>query len=401
MRRAGAALVAALALATAASMAAASASPNPRAIPPADVTLAFGGSGTLMVYYAGVLHALEEAGVAGPATRYAGMSGGALASALAALGISGERMKTIYKDTPCVCDGVKWDTVNAADPVELRLALARCASSLSPPEAALKTQLAKYITPATVGTVSDRVQVWASQLDPLATARNGSVATPLAPFADPADAADALVASSYIPCLIGPWKYTAFRGRPFIDGGYSASWDQLCINATTCVRVASNVFGPQGQRPRGDDVPHLLLTLHNCPNESEWVRPGGVPPNPVHGWGPDFPLAPQSKWRLPKACPPPAMLTSTPPATLVTKLGLPSLAPLAAKLGPRDPPPPGVLRPGPPDINPGHRVPLPFNACKWLLFGVFKPWKAEDVDAIYQHGVDTARAWAAEQGYAA
>jgi hypothetical protein len=63
--------------------------PSPTSRPPPPPTVAFWGAGGLIVFYAGVVQGLQDAGVLTPDTVYAGLSSGGLTAVLTALGMPG------------------------------------------------------------------------------------------------------------------------------------------------------------------------------------------------------------------------------------------------------------------------------------------------------------------------
>ena len=230
----------------------------------------------------------------------------------------------------------------------------------------------KYFPPAALANVSATVQVWASEVSPLLYYAQRS--WPLAPFSSVRDLADKVLASSAVPCAVTPETYREVGGRAYIDGGFTASTNQLCINATAaspCVTVSATHFGPRGW------VPLTRPDSGGTCDESVLIPPvWGLQARPLVGYGPQWPLdaARDALTRRRHRCAVPEVLDllvlherhAVPP------VGFPGWA-----------------------INPGKRTPMPIPVCEFkaLLFGKANRTTAL---AIYEHGVAEARAFAAE-----
>ena len=230
----------------------------------------------------------------------------------------------------------------------------------------------KHFPPAALANVSATTQIWASEVSPLFY--YAQRAWPMAPYKSVQDLADKVLASSAVPCAIMPETYREVDGRAYIDGGFTASTNQLCINATDtspCVTIAATHFGPHGW------VPFSRPDSGGACDETVMVPPAwGLQARPPVGYGPQWPLvADRDRFtRRRRRCAVPEVLDllvlherhAVPP------VGFPGWA-----------------------INPGKRTPMPISVCefKGLLFG-----KANQTTAlaIYEHGVAEAKAFAAE-----
>jgi len=185
------------------------------------------------------------------------------------------------------------------------------------------------------------------------------------------------MASSSVPCAITPETYKEVDGRAFIDGGFTASTNQLCINATEaspCVTVTATHFGPHGWVPL--TRPDSSGGGSTC-DESVMIPPvWGLQARPLVGYGPQWPLDPArdrvTMRRHRCAVPEVLDLLVLHERHAVPPVGFPGWA-----------------------INPGKRTPMPISVCefKGLLFGKANQTTAT---AIYEHGVAEAKAFAAE-----
>lgn len=54
------------------------------------------------------------------------------------------------------------------------------------------------------------------------------------------DVVGAMLATACLACFLQPTTYCTFRDQPVLDGGYAASWEQLCPGGGECA---------QGRRP--------------------------------------------------------------------------------------------------------------------------------------------------------
>lgn len=199
----------------------------------------------------------------------------------------------------------------------------------------------------------------------------------MAPFSSVQDLASKVMASSSVPCAITPETYKEVDGRAFIDGGFTASTNQLCINATEaspCVTVTATHFGPHGWVPL--TRPDSSGGGSTC-DESVMIPPvWGLQARPLVGYGPQWPLEPArdrvTMRRHRCAVPEVLDLLVLHERHAVPPVGFPGWA-----------------------INPGKRTPMPISVCefKGLLFGKANQTTAT---AIYEHGVAEAKAFAAE-----
>ena len=87
-------------------------------------TLAFGGSGPLFIFYAGVAEGLIQSGLLVPGvSRLAGFSGGALTSVLMAAGVPPRQLLEVYKQSSIFCNGTLPDKWWQRPPFEAKAAL--------------------------------------------------------------------------------------------------------------------------------------------------------------------------------------------------------------------------------------------------------------------------------------
>jgi len=304
--------------------------------PPPPPTVAFWGAGGLIVFYAGVIQGLQDAGVLTPDTVYAGLSSGGLTAVLSALGMAGADQAALAAQTVGGCGRACLGAGGLGGAVQAKL---------------------KEVLPADAADrLNGRVHVWATEMDPTDKAGQRGRARDLAPFASAADLAGATTASITIPCFVTNATSTVFRGRPYMDGGMSTPfWDEaaqdgLCnvgpgSGPTTCLKVST--------RPG----PLALGTPAACD-----VAPG------LPSFGPPFPLLPEADWAYPTQC--------------------------SAYQAP-----PFLHAQASADICPGCRVPLGMDACGWATLS-FSPRLVANAGRAFAAGVAEARAWAREYGYA-
>lgn len=388
--------------------------------PPPPLHIAWTGSGLLFPFYAGAAAALAAAGVLVPGTTtHGGMSGGAIVASLVGAGVPGDAVLAAYKNSTFFCSdaGVMgrpaFDLASEAGATAAAAELEACRIAPGSDWRWPGQTLREMATAAwesrneSLGdlpaVLSRTVQVWGAELDPangtaldedlpavLATAR----AAPLAPYGNEGDLLEAVLASAHLPCLLDSNYYLAFRGRPFVDGGYAAAWPQLCTrpdggNATEggrCLRVAATFLGPAGLIPptkAGSEACDPAAGRLGAPLAGPgWRLPDGLAPNGgvnVSGYGPPYPLAPsEAAWRLdPKSC------GKTLGGVLLSVALDVSDANLTAPWGP------------PPDINPGKRTALPLSACEWRAYTRVPP-NATVAQLMYDHGLAEGRAWVDE-----
>lgn len=86
--------------------------------------IAFGGSGALFIFYAGVAEGLMQKGLLVPgASKLSGFSGGALAAVLIAAGVPPRKMLDIYRESSIFCNGTLPDKWWQRNPLEAKAAL--------------------------------------------------------------------------------------------------------------------------------------------------------------------------------------------------------------------------------------------------------------------------------------
>ena len=198
----------------------------------------------------------------------------------------------------------------------------------------------------------------------------------MAPFSSVQDVAQKVMASSAVPCAIMPTTFQNVDGRAYIDGGFTASTNQLCINATDaspCVTVTATHFGPHGWVPRMRPEGAGGATC----DESVMIPPvWGLQARPPVGYGPQWPLDP-ARDRL---------------TMRRRRCAVPEVLDLLVLSERHAVPPPGF--PGW-AINPGKRTPMPISVCEFKGLLMSKA-NMTTATAIYEHGVAEAKAFAAE-----
>ena len=97
---------------------------------------------------------------------------------------------------------------------------------------------------------------------------------------------DAVVASSYGPCVLGPDNADLFRGRAWIDAAASTSMENVCdsldARGTKCVQVVAVQVGKGSPNDTFDGCTKPQRTTANT--------------------GPLYPLLPVDEWTLPLNC---------------------------------------------------------------------------------------------------
>ena len=264
-------------------------SPSPQPPPLQTTTTTTTGSGWNLVYYAGVLESLQQAGALNPLTsRFAGLSGGSVAAATSAAGLTGKQMYDLLIGTLDTCE-----------PGACQIELAAVFRALLPPDVSTvygsrvsifmtklnslgaaagvvsgvtspKTALIRTSSPAKNSSfaaaspahaeIAAKGRSWPSAADiaddNLGAARPWGVSS----FAAPADVVGAVSSSSFLPCWSAPIPFYVYRGKPVIDGGFSTNFADMCAAAlngtapgTECVRVAgSSIIGPYVKEGNGD-----------------------------------------------------------------------------------------------------------------------------------------------------
>lgn len=315
--------------------------PAPVAVAAADPTkpvpppaVAFWGAGGLIYFYAGVAQGLMDAGVITNTTVLAGLSSGGLTAVLTALGMSGADQAALATQTVAGCG--------------------RACLSAGGLGAAVTAKLKEVLPPNAANLLNGRVHVWATELDPLDPTGQRGRARDLAPFADAGDVAGALTASITIPCFVTNETSTAFRGRPYLDGGMSTPfWDDAAADGLCNVGPGSG--------------PGSCLKVSTRPGPFAFGTPAACDVEPgTASFGPPFPLLPRTDWRLPTKC-------------------QAYQAPL-------------FLHADHADICPGCRVPLGMDACSWATLS-FSPRLVVEGPRAFAVGVAEARAWAREYGF--
>jgi len=335
---------------------------------------AFLGSGLLLPYYQGVVAALQDRGVLTKdvmaSAKFSGLSGGSFTAVLTGLGMPGAAQYAIFKEIAAAIETCKAGYPN--DSAEAALVCTLHDVGVPILEAAIQ---AAY--PDAAATIKGRVTIWACQVDALSTSLAHSVPLGTWAWSGVPDIVSNIKASSAIPCFSRDAFYSSFRGAPFIDGGYCSDLSTICsASLDKCMKVGTAFLGPN---LRGTAVP-------TPPGVGSTACPYLVPPNLLPNPGkPYFTPADTSLWTLPSgSCRSPADIAAVGAKT----------TPFVAQ---------GVT--AKPDIHPTFYAPLPAlfaDGCQWLQSGLSEPpGGVAGLDAIYQHGYDSAAGWADAHGYCA
>ena len=176
------------------------------------------------------------------------------------------------------------------------------------------------------------------------------------------------------PRQIGSF-YSVFRNVPYIDGGYCSDFKQFCpptFQKNECLKVSTTFLGPD---------------LRGTPPATPATCPAVTAPNTVPNLGkPYYTPADASLWTLPQG-------SCAVPAQAAAVGATPGAVPLLAQ---------GVS--AKPDIHPFFYAPLPTaiaSACDWLALSSNPTPTPAEVQAQYQHGIDSALGWADAHGYCA
>lgn len=146
--------------------------------------------------------------------------------------------------------------------------------------------------------------------------------------------ADLAAASSFLPCSMAGMAFTQLRGRPVLDGGFSAGYSHICPpHAIKCIEVSALTVGPNNptNAPPNCSVAPTPFSFKTQPEV-------GKPSGPLQKKVP-----PRAQWKLPDTC------------TYDQQLG----TILSPQL-------PSLTAPGEPDIYPGFQYNrLERDPCEW------------------------------------
>lgn len=354
--------------------------------PPENLpTVAFTGSAGLFIFYAGVAQGLIEAGLLVPGvSAMAGLSGGAITAAAVAAGVAPAALLSSYDESPIFCDAAlpdDWATGGETRAGELLARFAaRCLRTAEWPLRRVADSMRRLIPAEKVADVSRTVQIFASQVNPLDY--RSRVASPMGPYSSKEDLVQKISASSDLPCLVSGTSFTVVnttttggggRGevgeKPFVDGGFTANFNQLCAGATgrsRCITVTALQVGPSALVPLRD-------ALGRCYDNVLTPPISLALPSPYFGWA-SYPTLPRPKWKV-----------GSEPCDLPDYLKVLTLEDQ-------------LVPPGPDlaiNINPGKRTPLPLTPCEWRSYRLGKANRTVS-KLIYDHGVAEARAFARE-----
>lgn len=212
-------------------------------------TVAFTGSAGLFIFYAGVAQGLIESGLLVPGvSKMAGLSGGAITSAVVAAGVPPAALLASYDESPIFCNATlpdDWSTRGEQRAEELLARFATtCLRTADWPLNRVADAMRKLIPAAAVPVVSKTVQIFASQINPLDY--RARVSSRMGPYSSKEDLVTKISASSDLPCLVSGTSVTVVPNangggeKPFIDGGFSTNFNQLCAGATDksrCITV--------------------------------------------------------------------------------------------------------------------------------------------------------------------
>ena len=305
----------------------------------------------------------------------AGISGGAIAASVVASGAPPLALLGAYDAEPGLyCNSTlteNWPRSRGIDykgtTRDVKAFVANCGVTVDWPLDRVKKAL-QALLPTDVSAISSTVQVIASQVNPLSFKLKA--AWPLGPFSSKEDLIDKVGASSLLPCLLTGTCFVEIDGRPYRDGGFTASFNQLCVKATAtnpCVCSSALHYGPDGYLPQNNK--------HGKCDESLplVVATDGVPPSPVNGFT-SYPKLDRWDWRLG-----------------TEKCGVNDWVAFATGYFRFVDPSPGTI-----SINPGKRTPMPITPCEWKSYGIGKANRTTS-RLIYEHGIMEARAFVAEQ----
>ena len=244
-------------------------------------TIAFTGSAGLFIFYAGVAQGLIEAGLLVPGvSKMAGLSGGAITSAVVAAGVPPADLLASYDDSPIFCNATLPDDWASRGEQRAKESLARfattCLRTAEWPLSRVAASVRKLIPAEAVPVVSKTVQIFASQINPLDY--RARVSSPMGPYSSKEDLIDKISASSDLPCLVSGTSFTVVNSssggssgggssssssasggggagveKPYVDGGFTTNFNQLCAGATEksrCITVTVSLLGSEGSARR-------------------------------------------------------------------------------------------------------------------------------------------------------
>eukprot|EP00049_Salpingoeca_infusionum_P027064 m.30085 g.30085 ORF g.30085 m.30085 type:complete len:329 (-) comp9243_c0_seq1:1011-1997(-) len=167
--------------------------------------VSFSGSGWLVVYHLGVLHALQRHGlVCKQSTVFAGASGGSIAAVIGALGRDAKDLFRIYSDMACTSSTTR---------SYMRQGLERDLREFFPP--------ALQVTDQDVATLNEQKHLLLA-VTPLHRLFRFHRRRPVLvdQFGSPEDLLDTLIASCYIPFYLGSQPFAEAGGKRLVDGGF-------------------------------------------------------------------------------------------------------------------------------------------------------------------------------------
>jgi hypothetical protein len=296
----------------------------------AEYGVAFAGSAFLLPYYVGVATVmLKEAFIVPGHTRMGGLSGGAVTSAFCHGGKTIEEFETtilgyvehcIELNYTSPCYQQMYQALMEKLPVDL-------------------PDLHSYVN-------RNLIRVAVSELD----SNRPMLSSPMVytHVSNKKEFFDVLGASTYLSCHSGDTPYVMLNGKPVIDGGYSATFKELCPPSIPCVKISSYYVGEYTtEREPGlwDCVPML------GPLGESVVRPAAILNN---------------KSAKPIAIPEPMLKTTSIPIPFEPVGKLPSSCIEA-------PPMADFTRPGPADIYPGQYLenPIPYSCGHWQQLSMY------------------------------
>lgn len=304
--------------------------------PPENLpTVAFTGSAGLFIFYAGVAQGLIEAGLLVPGvSAMAGLSGGAITAAAVAAGVAPAALLSSYDESPIFCDAAlpdDWATGGETRAGELLARFAaRCLRTAEWPLRRVADSMRRLIPAEKVADVSRTVQIFASQVNPLDY--RSRVASPMGPYSSKEDLVQKISASSDLPCLVSGTSFTVVnttttggggRGeggeKPFVDGGFTANFNQLCAGATDrsrCITVTVRCIHREGVRRQEKEKqrldPELIQKQTNQQKHSHRPCKSAPAPSSPSATPSAAATTTSSPPPSPSRCPPP---TSAGPAT--------------------------------------------------------------------------------------
>lgn len=314
-----------------------------------EVGLAIAGSAYLLPFYFGVTKVLIEEGLVDPATTpMGGLSGGAITAMSLCAGQTSEELYTEYSTLLNTCKA-NWNTTIQDFP---------CAGQDQLSKDAFEKQFPAEGNGSDIYERCRNVQIAYSAVNKTSNAFDDFTATVINDYKNNEELVDLLTTTSYLSCFSACQPYKNFRGEPSMDGGYSATLNDLCPpNVKRCIRTQVYYPNTTESGPYCDiqNTTNGAGLVEACAAEMGSKGVGCTIPPP-----PDFPFSPQGN--LPTNC---------------------SASPTAYAF------------PGEADIYPGRFIPITNFTCFQFQCMSYVPGTPEDIEYLYTLGEQETRAWIA------